>query len=179
MITKKRRPLWLIAIILLISIAGIAAVIITINSRKFKGEVLRDEKVTVELTHSTHAQQLAYENEYVIVTVGCDQYLAYLDIEISNETLPESIRADDEELRKKIETTNSCEGKGISLGEYTVANMLEKGMASVYDKCNQVRVATVTIWYYEFICGPLCGQGTRSFYLPDGTMFLDVQDWIS
>ena len=89
MITKKLSTPRLVVLIILVIIAGIAAWIITIPNRMYKGEILRDEKITVELTSSTDVQQLAFENDFVKVTVGCDQFLTYLNQEINDKSASE------------------------------------------------------------------------------------------
>jgi hypothetical protein len=138
-------------------VAVVVAALIIINPLRFKGQVLRDERVTVQLTNSVHPVQLGFESELVRIEVGCDQYhvCAHIDHDPWGDV-----------------------GE-VSLGEYAVADILEQGMGSVYDKRNQAEVATVEIWFYSFICGPLCGEGSRSFYLPDGTLFLRVTDYVS
>jgi hypothetical protein len=176
---KYRRPRWLAVSIALIAIVVTVAIIVIINNRRFKVVVLRDEKITVVLTSPNHPSQLAYENEVVKVAVGCDQYLNYLEILLSDEFLTESRRIEYNKIKEVIERTNSCDAKDIFLTEHSISNLLEQGMASVFDKRNQTYVTSVSIWYYESICGPTCGGGSRSFYLPDGTLFLEVIDWIS
>jgi hypothetical protein len=179
MFARLRRTPWIIRLILLIVMVVITIAILGVNSRKVKEEILRDEKITVELINSVDPEQLTFENEMVKVTVGCDQYLTYLDMIISDESYSEDFRTDYKKIKRSIETTSSCLDQGIALDEYVVAGILEHGLASVYDKRTQAEIPTVRIWYYESTCGPLCGGGGRTFYLPDGSEFLHVQDWIA
>jgi len=179
MLSRIRRSAVLVVAIVLMCIAIVVTAHVITNNRKFEGQVLRDEKVIVHLTSSAHPEQLTFENDLVRIKVGCDQYLAYLDIKTSDDSLPKPYRADLEELKASIEAANSCNVEEALLYEHAIADILEQGMGSVYDKHNQARAATVKIWFYEFLCGPLCGEGSRSFYLPDGTLFLRVIDWMS
>jgi hypothetical protein len=179
MLSRIRRSPMLVVSIVLMCVAVVVTALIIINNRRFKGQVLRDEKVTVQLSSSAHPEQLTFENDLVRIEVGCDQYFSYLDMKTSDDSLPESYRTDLEELKASIEAANSCNVGEALLHEHAIADILEQGMGSVYDKHNQARAPTVKIWFYEFFCGPLCGEGSRSFYLPDGTLFLRVTDWIS
>jgi hypothetical protein len=56
----------------------------------------------------------------------------------------------------------------------TIAYLLQSGFAAVYDKRARTEVTTIRFWDYAYFCGPLCGRGTWSFYLPDGTLFLEA-----
>lgn len=100
-------------------------------------------------------------------------------MKINNTSYSESLRSDYKKVKTSIETTHTCVGNGITLDEYIVADMLEHGIASAYDKHRQKEVSAIRIWYYASTCGPLCGGGGRTFYFLNGTEFLQVQDWIS
>ena len=161
----------------LLSIAPILLLSIIIVALTPGGRVLQDETVTIELVGSDHPDQLSYENEYVRIEVGCDQYLAHLG---SVEESPrEEWEKEREELIASIKETGSCSENNISLNEYSVAAILELGTATIYDKRSQSKVTSISVHTYGLLCGPLCGRGGRFFYLPDGTLFLDIEDWIA
>jgi len=180
MLSRIRKPVSLAAVITMICIALVATVIITVNNIRLKG-VLRDETITIELTRSAHPQQLTFDYGTVLVKVGCDQYLTYLDIKIKDGLLSRIERFLYERFKTTFEEANSCELEHLplTLDKHDIANILEQGIASVYDKRNQAYVATVSIRYYNYICGGWCSGKMRYFYLPDGTMFFIITDLIS
>jgi hypothetical protein len=156
----------------------IVAIILITRNIKFKNQVLRDETITIKLVSSIGSQQLIFENDTVSIESNCEQYLVFLDMKVADPSISETTRLNYEETRKNIDETN-CHIEFPSLSEQIVADMLEQGVVCVYDKRSNTKIMTVTVRYYEFLCGPLCGQGSRSFYLPDDTLFLRIIDWMS
>jgi hypothetical protein len=165
--------------ILAIEIYAIVVMTTAIINDITNTKVLRDDTITVELNPSSYRDGLFYENEFVFIIVGCDQYLVYLDNLIIN--FSEKGYETEQYIKQKndLQVSGSCENKGISLNKYDVADLLESGSAFVFDKRKQIVVHKIKIRYYDYICGPLCGSGTRTYYLPFGAIFLEVQDWVS
>jgi hypothetical protein len=181
MLSRIRRSPLLVALIALICIVVVVAIVGVVNRRKFKGQVLRDETVIVELISSDDPEWLTFENNLVRVEVGCDQFREYLQVTATNsgkDTHSQIWREYAQEVQATV-AANSNHCSGLSLGEHHTANILELGIGTVYDKRSETEVKTIRMWAYSFICGPLCGRGTRTFYFPDGTQFLEVIDWIS
>jgi hypothetical protein len=61
---------------------------------------------------------------------------------------------------------------------------LEAGQAAVFDKRRGVSVTSIDMRTYGGVWCPVCGCGTRSFYLPGlpaldlrGVQFFEVIDW--
>jgi hypothetical protein len=171
--------------------------------------VLRDERLTIQLIPSDHPKQLIYETEQVRIQVGYDDFEAYGERRMRGEFdgpafLDEAESLDgtqqDPEQREAMiwpyrEWIMSIEEKfegqdevilDIDEDDIFVANMLETGRASVFDKRTRREVQTIRMHARESICGMLCGGGYRYFYLPTrtllspfGILFLEVQDWFS
>jgi hypothetical protein len=134
--------------------------------------VIEDETVTIELVGSDHPRQLQYENEHVRIEVGCDQYLNFL--QSRQELRLEPIASEGESITDFNLDTGLCPAL-IPIRE--LPDLLETGTARIYGKQRNLEISTISVQKYGVICGPLCGWGWRSFYLPDGTLFLHVE-WI-
>ena len=154
--------------------------LITFSENTVSGaEILQNEAAVVQITASSDDEQLIYENELVRIEIGCDQYVTLLDHQIVLFMPYEYIVGQFEETKSAILAENSCIGAGIVLNEYDAVNALEIGLGAVYDKQTDTWVDSIQIWYYAYSCGALCGQSSRSFYLPNKTMFIHVVDVVS
>lgn len=159
-----------------LAIFGIIVLLLIVFSVNYfirqKYWVIRDETNFVTLTKSNNPVQLVYEDNDIKISIGYDQFLDFARAE-----------------QKTKVNGRFAESKDILLDEedkYLIAEALELGKATVFDKRNQMQVKRIYIRYYEYWCGALCGSGTRSFYLPNkyittmkGYMFLEVLDWVS
>lgn len=165
-IFRRFWPMTIIGIIVLL----IALYFVFLSKRD--AHVIRDETRSILLTKSNHQRQLIYENEDIRITIGYDQFIDFASVSMQNEVNRKPVQQDGVLLDKK--------------DEYIIAEALELGKASVFDKRRQVQVTRISVRYYEYICGALCGSRTRSFYLSSGnifhrrgTPFFEVMDWIS
>ena len=141
---------------------------------------LRDESRTVTLLGSDDPRQIVYEDDLVRIQIGYDQCLAYIERRLRQDQESDAGAAVHlVELKKWVEAEfmYSPQTLRYSRSRFAAA-FLEMGIGRVYDKRNQLEVATITIRDLEYICGGTCGWGGRHFYLPDGTLFLEDMDWV-
>jgi hypothetical protein len=62
---------------------------------------------------------------------------------------------------------------------FRLAELLEKGEATILDTRTNEKINTIMIEHYEIALHKLAGRGGRRFLLPDGFLFLEVLDWMS
>ena len=91
-----------------------------------------------------------------------------------------------EKLRTMARETDSINIKDIceettliDRFQYRLADILEKGAATVYQNDTQEAVNTIIVEHFEYMAHKLAGRGGRRFYLPDRTLFFEIIDWIS
>ncbi|HEX4998447.1 MAG TPA: hypothetical protein VFY29_09480 [Terriglobia bacterium] len=148
-----------------------------------------EETKTTTLLPSTHSQRLVYETDIVIVSIGYDQFLDYLEVESQQVDRPnhEATQRYFDHWLASVQTALHDSGSAlltIERDERFIAWMLEHGKASVFDKRNRSWVTTINARHQSVGCG-LGGGVYRIFHLPDrtlfnrrGTPFLEIRDLI-
>ncbi len=144
----------------------------------FHEQVVRNETGKIDLTSSNSPKQFVYENDLVKIQIGYDQFLTYIERSLYKSQGDADAQRRLAELKRDAETRFSDRDYLLTDNQHLIADMLELGMARVYDKRNQLDVMTIEMKAYGFICGPLCGSGNRYFYLLNGMKFLEVNDWV-
>jgi len=172
---------------ILIMIA-LAFTVVTIAGCSPRKKVLQDTTATIELSNPSQGKRLLYENENVIIEIAYNDFVTYLDQRI--QTQPEQSKKWEElkastELGFQDHDTLILEQQEDPYSLFYVADLLESGHAVVYDKQAELYVVEINVHTYAYTCGPLCGSGYRYFYLPEdgwfsqGTLFLEIMDWVS
>jgi len=93
--------------------------------------------------------------------------------------LSDSLRAWASEQDTIIFDESTSEPRFIARVQFRLADMLEKGNAVVIDRKTGTAVTRILVEHFESRMQKMAGRGGRRFYLPDGTLFLEVIDWIS
>jgi hypothetical protein len=88
-----------------------------------------------------------------------------LSLASSNDTINVDNIMQDNKLRERL--------------SFRLAELLEKGGATVLDTRTSEKINTIMIEHYEIALHKLAGRGGRRFLLPDGFLFLEVLDWMS
>ncbi len=99
-----------------------------------------------------HRSIVVYETDLVRIEMRCNEFLAF------------------------VEEAQNCNEAHLLLSDFVVADLLEQLKVTVYDKRDGQRVADISIEYWSLDCDPICGGFGRGFYLPDGSLFLNVVD---
>lgn len=145
----------------------------------------RSDTLSIELKEITDAKVITYHTESAKVIVGYKSLQNALQSFIAQYNL-----ADDILLREKLNAmaseTDSISVAGFESNtrllerfQYRLADLLEKGEGIVIQEKTGVSVKTILVEHFVIAAHKLAGRGGRRFYLPSGTIFLEVIDWIS
>jgi len=143
------------------------------------------DTVMVNLQEITDTKVILYSHEPVKVVVSYNALMNKLEEFIKGYDLP-----DDKTLRTKLlslassnDTTNVeniiQDNKLRERLSFRLAELLEKGEATVSDSRSNEKIDTIMIEHYKTVLHKLAGRGGRRFLLPDGFLFLEVLDWMS
>ena len=147
--------------------------------------IYRSDTLSIELKKTTDTTVIIYRTEAAKVIVG---YIALL--KNLQEFIAQNNVIDDISLREKL-TTMALETDSINVAgfesdsrlterfQYRLADLLEEGQGIVIQDKAGARVKTVFVEHFEITAHKLAGRAGRRFYLPDGTLFLEVIDGIS
>ena len=145
----------------------------------FQPQEIKDERWQVQLTLAQSEQVVIYENELAIIRISPIQYAAYqVQAQLKNqESVGSGKPISYPSLSELTQEANVQFQNGTShYNEYRIliADILKSGIVTLHDKRSAKPVTSITIQDYVFTCGPLCGSGSWTFYLPDGTVFYEV-----
>jgi hypothetical protein len=178
-------------IIIAVGILGIVSIIggvflVKYEKERFQPKSRSDIKV-VNLSKPSDSKTVVFETGLVAISFGLNDFETNLrqwikkhpHIKSDQELL--SFIEDESESKDKIEIEISNVTDELrSRIEYRVADLLETGKYTLYDKSKNVYLNKIKVETYSYICGPLCGSGGRKYILPDdNTVFFQVMDWIS
>lgn len=63
--------------------------------------------------------------------------------------------------------------------DFQIAAALQGGRFELRDLASKKTYRSLVVSTFNFSCGPLCGRGGRTFYLPGCKVFFTVTDWVS
>ncbi len=176
-------------VIIAISVLGIVfiigrAIFIRYEKERFRTENRSDIKV-VNLSKPLDSKMVVFETERVVISFGLNDFETNLrqwvkkhpHINSDQELL--SFIEDESKSKDKIEISDATNELRSRI-EYRVADLLETGKYTLYDKSKGVYLNKIKVETYSYTCGPLCGSGGRKYILPDdNTVFFQVMDWVS
>ncbi|MBI5715384.1 MAG: hypothetical protein HZC38_18455 [Chloroflexi bacterium] len=152
-----------------------------VTGRNFYDDIYRtrikDETRLVELKSSRHTKVLRYENDLAIIEIGYDQIVAY----IYKKIVVAQHAHERESLRELLESINQdfrYQDQVVTDNPRIIANLLEDGTASIYDKRNTSRINQIRVRTYAYSSRHFA-YSERYFYFADNTLFLRVLDGIS
>jgi len=140
----------------------------------FLNKVTRNDISIIKLLYTNKSEYLIYESTIVKIYITDNSFSNLIGsteilrgVEIRNETGEYKQIESIEELRKSLRD----ELYDYGTNRIALAEMLKNGMVSVYDKRRTTKVTFIKMRFYDYGCGPLCGESIWYFYLPDGTLF--------
>jgi hypothetical protein len=156
-----------------------------ISTEKSPFPINKRDTVMVNLQEVTDTKVILYRYESVKVVVSYNTVMNKLEEFIKGYDLP-----DDKTLRTELLSMASSNDtinveniiQDHKLRErlsFRLAELLEKGEASVLDTRTNEKIKTIMIEHYTIALHKLAGRGGRKFLLPDGFLFLEVLDWMS
>jgi uncharacterized membrane-anchored protein len=183
-----KKNIIILAIFLVILIIG---GIIFINA---KSKSNSDIKV-IELSLPSEPKTVVYETDRVIINFGLSDFQNYLKqtiggsgpvlLRLSKEQLVtlQSFIEEQSKNKDKIEISNLIEEKRLGTTALVIADLLETGKYTLYDKnkniyINKIKIDSYDICEGSFSCNQL--ERGRKFILPDDdTVFFRIVDAIS
>ena len=155
----------------------------TIKASQFP--VNESDTVKVDLQEINDEKIVLYIGEQGKIIVGYHVLMESLDkfIKANDLTDDKSLKKELFLLAEKSDTVNVekiiQDYKLRERLDFRFAELLEKGEAIVYDIRNNEMLNYIMIEHFVFALHKLAGRGGRRFLLPDGTVFLEVIDWMS
>lgn len=143
------------------------------------------DTVMVNLQGVTDTKVILHSCEQVKVIVSYSAVMSNLEEFIKAHNLPadKSLKAELLSISNSKDTINIENTiQDDKLGErlsFRLAELLEKGKATIFDSRTNEKIDTIMIEHYEFGLHKLARRGGRRFFLPDGFLFLEVIDWMS
>ena len=149
--------------------------------------VNRNDTSEVVLTSSAidESKLIVYESRSVRILVGYTKLMSQLRDFIAQYNVPEDLVLNETLTARASErdtiTINESTGEPrlIERLQFRLADMLESGNAIVTDRKTGIAVTRILVEYFESRIHKMAGRGGRRFYLPDGTLFLEIIDWMS
>jgi len=170
--------------ILVITLLIGGVIFIKYEKDKFHIENSSDIKI-INLSQPSDSKMVVFETKRVIISFGLNDF--EINLKQFIEKYPH-IKSDQDLLsfieeqaknKDKIEISNVT-GELRSRIEYRIADLLETGKYTLYDKKENTYLNKIRVETNGYTCGPLCGKGGREYFLPDeNTIFFQVMDWIS
>ena len=145
----------------------------------------KKDTVMVSLQEVTDTKVILYSCEQVKVIVSYSAVMSNLEefIKVYNLPADKNLKAELLSISSSKDTINVENTiQDDKLGErlsFRIAELLEKGEATILDSRSDEKIDTIMIEHYEFGLHKLARRGGRRFFLPDGFLFLEVIDWMS
>ncbi len=144
--------------------------------------------VKVTRTHRTLIAAWSVPSPYVlyqdsIVTIRFDTTHAFRAMQAVLDDTSERASGLKQRYRPQLDSARAAIRNGAKTwalsDQYVFDHLLKTTAFWAVNRRTHERLPRLDIEDYEEHCGSLCGQGERRFRLPDGTMFLRLQLWIS
>ncbi len=148
-------------------------------------QIDKRDTVTVNLQRVSDTKVILYSCEQVKVIVSYSAVMSNLEefIKVYNLPSDKNLKAEMQSISSSKDTINVENTiQDDKLGErlsFRIAELLEKGEATILDSNSKEKIDTIMIEHYEFGLHKLARRGGRRFFLPDGFLFLEVIDWMS
>ena len=163
-------------IIIAVGILGIISIIggvllVKHEKERFQPKSRSDIKV-VKLSQPKDSKTVVFETGRVVISFGLNDFETSLRRWVKKHP---HIKSDQElllfieeqsESKDKIEVSDTPRELQSRI-EYRIADLLETGKYTLYDKSKNVYLNKIKVETYSYICGPLCGSGGRKYILPD------------
>ncbi|MEJ2355457.1 MAG: hypothetical protein P8Y62_06130 [candidate division WOR-3 bacterium] len=143
------------------------------------------DTIMVSLQEVTDTKVILYSCEQVKVIVSYNALMSNLEEFIKGYDLPadKNLRTELLSMASSKDTINVeniiQDNKLRERLSFRLAELLEKGEATILDSNSKEKIDTIMIEHYEFGLHKLARRGGRRFFLPDGFLFLEVIDWMS
>ncbi|MPM13731.1 hypothetical protein SDC9_60090 [bioreactor metagenome] len=170
---------------ILLMMVLLMAVCASAQNKEREGETRNDTVVNLQQSISDPASVVLFRNDRYVISASFQQFRTNL----SNWISKNPGISGDEKLLELVDNAaiNSKAIDAVQLAEksnivdrlrFRLADMLQQGQCMIYDKKKYSPVASVTVQTYTYVCGPLCGDGGRRFFI-DGELLFEITDWIS
>ncbi len=128
---------------------------------------------------------VVYDSEPARVLVGYTRLMDVLKNFITQYNVPDDVILSDSlaawasERDTIIFDESTGETGLLARLQFRLADMLEDGSAVVIDRKKGIAAKRILVEHFEVRMHKMAGRGGRRFYLEDGTLFLEIIDWIS